>query len=133
MRTLDNHFPSQQYAPQPPANQAWMNAPAPAHVPTAAPGAEGKGLMIAGYIMVGLTLADPAVRPAGPDHRDHHRLREEDPARPRRSDHRRLDRRRRPRVRPVGVDQHRLTPTRRRLATRPSAARAGGGPFVVWG
>ena len=59
MRTLDNHFASQQYAPQPPANQAWMNAPAPAHVPAEAPGAEGKGLMIAGYIMVGLTLLIP--------------------------------------------------------------------------
>jgi hypothetical protein len=61
MRTIDNHFPSTQYAPQPPANPAWMHAPA-APVPavqTRAPGAEGKGLMISGYIMVALTLLIP--------------------------------------------------------------------------
>jgi hypothetical protein len=59
MRTVDNAFPTTQYAPQPPANQAWMHAPAPAQVPTAVPGAEGKGLMISGYVMVALTLLIP--------------------------------------------------------------------------
>jgi hypothetical protein len=59
MRTVDNHFPTTQYVPQPPANPAWMNAPVAAQVPTAAPRGEGRGLMIAGYILVGLTLLIP--------------------------------------------------------------------------
>ena len=59
MRTLENHFPAQQHAPQPPANPGWMHAEVPARVPTAAPDAEGKGLMISGYIMVALTVLIP--------------------------------------------------------------------------
>jgi hypothetical protein len=57
---LDNQFGTQHYTPQvqgrPPA---WMHAPVPAEVQTQAPGAEGKGLMTAGYILVGLTLIIP--------------------------------------------------------------------------
>jgi hypothetical protein len=44
---------------EPPAQPAWMYAPQPAQVQTRAPEAEGKGLMIAGYILVGLTLLIP--------------------------------------------------------------------------
>jgi hypothetical protein len=58
MRTLDNQFGTQQYGPEAPE---WMQAPAPApaQVQTRAPGQEGQGLMIAGYILVGLTLFIP--------------------------------------------------------------------------
>jgi hypothetical protein len=44
---------------EPPAQPAWMYQPAPAQVQTEAPGAEGKGLMITGYILVGLTVLIP--------------------------------------------------------------------------
>ena len=56
MRTLDNQIPVPQ---QQPGQQAWMHAPVPAAVQTQDPAAEGKGLMIAGYILVGLTLLIP--------------------------------------------------------------------------
>lgn len=59
MTTLDHRFPTQQFAPPAPSQPAWMHQPAPAQVQTAAPGEEGKGLMISGYIMVGLTLLIP--------------------------------------------------------------------------
>jgi hypothetical protein len=56
---MNAHYPSQQYAPEAPAPQPWMHAPVPAQVQMKAPGEEGKGLMIAGYILVGLTLLIP--------------------------------------------------------------------------
>jgi hypothetical protein len=60
MRTLDNQYGTQNYTAAP-ASPAWMQAPAqaPVHVQTQAPGHEGKGLMISGYIMVALTLLIP--------------------------------------------------------------------------